>query len=133
MPKKDYVKNSKVGDILNQAALKDFKDQSNSSKSILVEFNGVNYKIETVGTISNMKYSKSFEDQVLEFMKTINDDMKNIKSDMNNLKSDMNNLKSDMNNLKLDVRDIKSRLDILEKDMKDIKSLPTIKKEMKNR
>ena len=110
MSKKNYVKSAKVGDVLNQAALKDFKDQSNNSN---VEFNGIDYKIETIGTISSMKYSKNFEDQVLSFMKEIKTDVKDIKSRLVVLEDDVKVLKEDVN--------------ILKEDVNQIKSLPTIR------
>ena len=98
MSKKDYVKNAKVGDVLNQAALNDFKNQSNSSKSILKQFDGINYKIETIGTISNMKYSKNFEEVMLEFVKEQKEFNKEIKSRLDVLesfhKNDFDKLKS---------------------------------------
>ena len=59
-----------------------------------------------------MSYSKNFEDKVLEFMKDMNEFVKEQKEF----------------NHKVD-----QRLSILEKDMKEIKSLPTIKYELKNK
>ena len=66
-----------------------------------------------------MSYSKNFEDKVLEFMKDMNEFVKEQKEF---------NHKVDQRLHKVD-----QRLSILEKDMKEIKSLPTIKYELKNK
>ena len=107
MAKKDYVKNAKAGDILNKAATNDFVDQSETHKSVLVKFdkNTNEYEIKINGKIASMKYSKNFENKVLEFM-------------------------SDM---KEDVKDIKSRLDSIEQRLDVIESLPTIQKEISDK
>lgn len=107
MAKKDYVKNAKAGDILNKAATNDFIDQSKTHKSVLVKFdkNTYEYEIKINGKIANMKYSKNFEDKVLEFIEE----------------------QKDFN------KKIDSRLDTIEKRLDVIESLPTIQKEISDK
>ena len=106
MAKKDYVKNAKAGDVLNKAATNDFIDQSETHKSVLVKFdkNTNEYEIKINGKIASMKYSKSFEDKVLEFMSNIDSRLDNVEK----------------------------RLDSIEERLDVIESLPTIQKEMPN-
>ena len=66
-----------------------------------------------------MSYSKKFEDKVLEFMKDMNEFVKEQKK--------FNREQMDFN------QKVDQRLSILEKDMKEINSLPTIKDELKNK
>ena len=107
MAKKDYVKNAKAGDILNKAATNDFIDQSETHKSVLVKFdkNTNEYEIKINGKIASMKYSKNFEDKVLEFMSNIDSRLDNIEQ----------------------------RLDSIEQRLDVIESLPTIQKEISDK
>ena len=66
-----------------------------------------------------MSYSKKFEDKVLEFIKDMNEFVKEQKK--------FNREQMDFN------QKVDQRLSILEKDMKEINSLPTIKYELKNK
>lgn len=103
--KKDYFKNAKIGKI-NKVALNNFFEQSPSYEINLtkIDYSNGDYEGTFKGKVKIMSYSKNFEDQVLEFMAKIDNKVDNIEKD---------------------VKDIKSRLDVLE-------SLPTIQKELKN-
>ncbi len=125
MPKKDYVKNAKQGDILNQSGLKDFLDQSKTYniKIEVLDKTNKDYKIVINGKISDMKYSNNFEDTVLEFIKEqkkFNEEQKKF------------NKEQQEHNKKVDKRldNIEKRLDNVEKDIKEMKSTPTMKSEL---
>ena len=78
------------------------------------------------GKIKLINYSKNFEDKVLEFMKDMNEFVKEQK-EFNNSVVDFMKEQKEFN------QKVDQRLSILEKDMKEIKSLPTIKDELKNK
>ena len=111
--KKDCIKSSFVGDKLNKTMLISFLNQSESKSIELIKYDKLTneYEIRICGKISNMKYSKNFEEKVLEFMSNIKKDVKNINSRLDN---------------------IEQRLDVIEKRLDNIENCPTIKSELKN-
>ncbi len=140
MPKKDYVKNAKQGDILNQSGLKDFLDQSKTYniKIEVLDKTNKDYKIVINGKISDMKYSNNFEDTVLEFIKEqkkFNEEQKKFNEEQKKFNEEQKkfNKEQQEHNKKVDKRldNIEKRLDNVEKDIKEMKSTPTMKSELK--
>ena len=111
--KKNYITNIQEG-FIRKTTLNDFftRSQSYEIKLIKIDHASGQYEGTFKGKMKQMSYSKNFEDKVLEFMKDMNEFVKEQKEF----------------NQKVD-----QRLSILEKDMKEIKSLPTIKYELKNK
>ena len=107
------IKKVKKGDRLNKTNLNNFLNQSESKTIELIKYDELTneYEIRICGKISNMKYSKNFEEKVLEFMSNIKKDVKNINSRLDN---------------------IEQRLDVIEKRLDNIENCPTIKSELKN-
>ena len=97
---------------------------SNDPKIELVEETKKSYKIKITGDKDKVKKS-SFENKVLEFMSDVTEFMK----DMNEFVKEQKEFNKEQKefNQKVD-----QRLSALEKDVKQIKLLPTIKKELKN-
>ena len=111
--KKNYITNIQEG-FIRKTTLNDFftRSQSYEIKLIKIDHASGQYEGTFKGKIKQMSYSKNFEDKVLEFMSDVTEFIKEQKEF----------------NQKVD-----QRLSILEKDMKEIKSLPTIKHELKNK
>ena len=118
--KKNYITNIQEG-FIRKTTLNDFftRSQSYEVKLIKIDHATGQYEGKFKGKIKQMSYSRNFEDKVLEFMKDMNEFVKEQKEF---------NHKVDQRLDKVD-----QRLSILEKDMKEIKSLPTIKDELKNK
>ncbi len=121
------IKKVKKGDRLNKTNLNNFLNQSESKTIELIKYDELTneYEIRICGKISNMKYSKGFEDTMFDFMKEVKDFMKETKGFMKETKSFMKEQR-EWNN-KVD-----KRLDNIESEIKDIKECPTIKRELKS-
>ena len=103
--------------IISKKKMNELLNLSNDPKIELVEETKKSYKIKITGDKDKVKKS-SFENKVLEFMSDVTEFMKEQKEF---------NHKVDQRLHKVD-----QRLSALEKDVKQIKLLPTIKKELKN-
>ena len=110
--------------IINKKKMNELLNLSNDPKIELVEETKKCYKIKITGDKDKVKKS-SFENKVLEFMSDVTEFMK----DMNEFVKEQKEF-----NHKVDQRlhKVDQRLSALEKDVKQIKLLPTIKKELKN-
>ena len=110
--------------IINKKKMNELLNLSNDPKIELVEETKKSYKIKITGDKDKVKKS-SFENKVLEFMSDVTEFMK----DMNEFVKEQREF-----NQKVDQRlhKVDQRLSALEKDVKQIKLLPTIKKELKN-
>ena len=104
---------------------------SNEPKIELVEETKKSYKIKITGDKDKVKKSY-FENKVLEFMSDVTEFIKEQK-EFNNSVVDFIKEQKEFNH-KVDQRlhKVDQRLSALEKDVKQIKLLPTIKKELKN-
>ena len=125
--KKNYITNIQEG-FIRKTTLNDFftRSQSYEIKLIKIDHASGQYEGTFKGKIKQMSYSKNFEDKVLEFMKDMNEFVKEQK-EFNNSVVDFIKEQKEFN------QKVDQRLSILEKDMKEIKSLPTIKDELKNK
>ena len=104
---------------------------SNDPKIELVEETKKSYKIKITGDKDKVKKS-SFENKVLEFMSDVTEFMKEQK-DFNNSVVDFIKEQKEFNKEQKEFNHkVDQRLSALEKDVKQIKLLPTIKKELKN-
>ena len=125
--KKNYITNIQEG-FIRKTTLNDFftRSQSYEIKLIKIDHASGQYEGTFKGKMKQMSYSKNFEDKVLEFMKDMNEFVKEQK-EFNNSVVDFMKEQKEFN------QKVDQRLSILEKDMKEIKSLPTIKDELKNK
>ena len=125
--KKNYITNIQEG-FIRKTTLNDFftRSQSYEIKLIKIDHATGQYEGKFKGKIKQMSYSRNFEDKVLEFMKDMNEFVKEQK-EFNNSVVDFMKEQKEFN------QKVDQRLSILEKDMKEIKSLPTIKYELKNK
>ena len=125
--KKNYITNIQEG-FIRKTTLNDFftRSQSYEIKLIKIDHASGQYEGTFKGKMKQMSYSKNFEDKVLEFMKDMNEFVKEQK-EFNNSVVDFMKEQKEFN------KKVDQRLSILEKDMKEIKSLPTIKYELKNK
>ena len=125
--KKNYITNIQEG-FIRKTTLNDFftRSQSYEIKLIKIDHASGQYEGTFKGKIKQMSYSRNFEDKVLEFMKDMNEFVKEQK-EFNNSVVDFMKEQKEFN------QKVDQRLSILEKDMKEIKSLPTIKHELKNK
>ena len=153
--KKNYITNIQEG-FIRKTTLNDFftRSQSYEIKLIKIHHASGQYEGTFKGKIKQMSYSKNFEDKVLEFMKDMNEFVKEQKEfneeqkEFNNSvvdfikdQKEFNKEQKEFNNSVVDFmkeqkefnQKVDQRLSILEKDMKEIKSLPTIKHELKNK
>ena len=111
---------------------------SNDPKIELIEETKQSYKIKITGDKDKVKKS-SFENKVLEFMSGVTEFIKEQK-EFNNSVVDFIKEQKEFNNSVADFieeqkefnQKVDQRLSALEKDVKQIKLLPTIKKELKN-
>ena len=110
--------------IINKKKMNELLNLSNDPKIELVEETKKSYKIKITGDKDKVKKS-SFENKVLEFMSDVTEFIKEQK-EFNKEQKEFNH-KVDQRLHKVD-----QRLSVLEKDVKQIKLLPTIKKELKN-
>ena len=110
--------------IISKKKMNELLNLSNDPKIELVEETKKSYKIKITGDKDKVKKS-SFENKVLEFMSGVTEFMK----DMNEFVKEQKEFNKEQKefNHKVD-----QRLSALEKDVKQIKLLPTIKKELKN-
>ncbi|WP_406602823.1 hypothetical protein ACJA29_01310 [Metamycoplasma sualvi] len=139
--KKNYITNIQEG-FIRKTTLNDFftRSQSYEIKLIKIDHASGQYEGTFKGKIKQMSYSRNFEDKVLEFMKDMNEFVKEQK-EFNNSVVDFMKEQKEFNNSVVDFmkeqkefnQKVDQRLSILEKDMKEIKSLPTIKDELKNK
>ena len=125
---------------------------SNDPKIELVEETKKSYKIKITGDKDKVKKS-SFENKVLEFMSDMTEFVKEQKEFNNSVvdfikeQKEFNKEQKEFNNSVVDfmkeqkefnqkvdqrLHNVDQRLSALEKDVKQIKLLPTIKKELKN-
>ena len=145
--------------IINKKRMNELLNLSNDPKIELVEETKKFYKIKITGDKDKVKKS-SFENKVLEFMSGVTEFMKDMnefvkeqkefnkeQKEFNNSVVDFIEEQKEFNNSvadfieeqkefnhKVDQRlhNVDQRLSVLEKDVKQIKLLPTIKKELKN-
>ena len=139
--KKNYITNIQEG-FIRKTTLNDFFTRSRSYEIKLIKIDHASGQYEGTfkGKIKQMSYSRNFEDKVLEFMKDMNEFVKEQK-EFNNSVVDFMKEQKEFNNSVVDFmkeqkefnQKVDQRLSILEKDMKEIKSLPTIKDELKNK
>ena len=153
--KKNYITNIQEG-FIRKTTLNDFftRSQSYEIKLIKIDHASGQYEGTFKGKMKQMSYSKNFEDKVLEVMKDMNEFVKEQKEfneeqkEFNNSVVDFIKEQKEFNNSVVDfikeqkefnhkvdqrLHKVDQRLSILEKDMKEIKSLPTIKDELKNK
>ena len=110
--------------IINKKKMNELLNLSNDPKIELVEETKKSYKIKITGDKDKVKKS-SFENKVLEFMSDVTEFMKEQK-EFNKEQKEFNKEQKEFN------QKVDQRLSALEKDVKQIKLLPTIKKEFKN-
>ena len=117
--------------IINKKRMNELLNLSNDPKIELVEETKKSYKIKITGDKDKVKKS-SFENKVLEFMSDVTEFMKEQK-DFNNSVVDFIKEQKEFNKEQKEFNHkVDQRLSALEKDVKQIKLLPTIKKELKN-
>ena len=138
--------------IINKKRMNELLNLSNDPKIELVEETKKSYKIKITGDKDKVKKS-SFENKVLEFMSDVTEFMKEQKDFNNSVvdfikeQKEFNKEQKELNNSVVDFikeqkefnkeqkefnHKVDQRLSALEKDVKQIKLLPTIKKELKN-
>ena len=111
--------------IINKKKLNEYLALSNELVIEVLEENKNSYKILIKGDKSKMKFKDNgFSEKQLEQLGQLMDSQ---------LTYALNPIVKDIKELKQDMKEVKSRLDVLEKDVKEIKSLPTIQKELKNK
>ena len=103
--------------IINKKKMNELLNLSNDPKIELIEETKKSYKIKITGDKDKVKKS-FFENKVLEFMSDMTEFVKE--------QREFNKEQKEFN------KKVDQRLSVLEKDMKEIKSLPTIKHELKN-
>lgn len=111
--KKNYVVNAQIGSI-HKIALNDFFSRSQTYEIKLTKIDHKSGKYEGLfsGRIKSMSYSKDFEDKVLDFMDKQNK--------FNDAVFDFMKEQKEFNKeIRTDIKDIKSRLDVLESFHRD--------------
>ncbi len=111
---------------------------SNDPKIELIEETKKSYKMKITGDKDKVKKS-SFENKVLEFMSDMTEFVKEQK-EFNKEQKEFNKEQKEFNNSVIDFmkeqkefnQKVDQRLSVLEEDVKQIKLLPTIKRELKN-
>ena len=131
--------------IINKKRMNELLNLSNDPKIELVEETKKSYKIKITGDKDKVKKS-SFENKVLELMSDVTEFMKDMNEFVKEQK-EFNQKQKEFNNSVVDFieeqkefnkeqkefnQKVDQRLSALEKDVKQIKLLPTIKKELKN-
>ena len=131
--KKNYITNIQEG-FIRKTTLNDFftRSQSYEIKLIKIDHATGEYEGKFKEKIKQMSYSKNFEDKVLEFMKDMNEFVKEQKEFNNSVVDFMKEQKEFNQKVDQRLHNVDQRLSVLEKDVKQIKLLPTIKKELKN-
>ena len=104
--------------IINKKKMNELLNLSSDPKIELMEETKKSYKIKITGDKDKVKKS-FFENKVLEFMSDMTEFVKE--------QREFNKEQKEFN------KKVDQRLSVLEKDMKEIKSLPTIKYELKNK
>ena len=117
--------------IINKRKMNELLNLSNDPKIVLVEETKKSYKIKITGDKDKVKKS-SFENKVLEFMSDVTEFMKEQKEFNNSVVDFIKEQKEFNKEQKEFNQKVDQRLSALEKDVKQIKLLPTIKKELKN-
>ena len=138
--------------IISKRKMNELLNLSNDPKIELIEETKKSYKIKITGDKDKVKKS-SFENKVLEFMLDVTEFMKDMnefvkeqkefneeQKEFNNSVVDFIEEQKEFNNSVADFieeqkefnQKVDQRLSVLEKDVKQIKLLPTIKKELKN-
>ena len=104
---------------------------SNDPKIELIEETKKSYKMKITGDKDKVKKS-SFENKVLEFMSDMTEFVKEQK-EFNNSVIDFIKEQKEFNKEQKEFNQkVDQRLSVIEEDVKQIKLLPTIKKELKN-
>ena len=137
--------------IINKRKMNELLNLSNDPKIKLVEETKKSYKIKITGDKDKVKKS-SFENKVLEFMSDMTQFVKEKKEFNNSVvdfieeQKEFNKKQKEFNNSVVDfikeqkefnqkvdqrLHNVDQRLSVLEKDVKQIKLLPTIEKELK--
>ncbi|WP_406602857.1 hypothetical protein ACJA29_01500 [Metamycoplasma sualvi] len=137
--------------IISKKKMNELLNLSNDPKIELVEETKKSYKIKITGDKDKVKKS-SFENKVLEFMSDMTEFVKEQKEFNNSVvdfikeQKEFNKEQKEFNNSVVDfmkeqkefnqkvdqrLHNVDQRLSVLEKDVKQIKLLPTIKKELK--
>ena len=124
--------------IINKKKMNELLNLSNDPKIELVEETKKSYKIKITGDKDKVKKS-SFENKVLEFMSDMTQFVKEQKEfnkeqkEFNNSVVDFMKEQKEFNKEQKEFNQkVDQRLSALEKDVKQIKLLPTIQKELKN-
>ena len=132
--KKNYITNIQEG-FIRKTTLNDFftRSQSYEIKLIKIDHASGQYEGTFKGKMKQMSYSKNFEDKVLEFMKDMNEFVKEQKEFNHKVDQRLHKVEQRLHKVDQRLHKVDQRLSILEKDMKEIKSLPTIKDELKNK
>ena len=124
--------------IINKKRMNELLNLSNDPKIELVEETKKSYKIKITGDKDKVKKS-SFENKVLEFMSDVTEFMKDMnefvkeQKEFNTSVVDFIKEQKEFNKEQKEFNHkVDQRLSALEKDVKQIKLLPTIKKELKN-
>ncbi len=103
--------------IINKKKMNELLNLSNDPKIELIEETKKSYKMKITGDKDKVKKS-SFEEIVLEFIKE--------QKEFNKEQKEFNKEQKEFN------QKVDQRLSVLEEDVKQIKLLPTIKRELKN-
>ena len=117
--------------IINKKKMNELLNLSNDPKIELVEETKKSYKIKITGDKDKVKKS-SFENKVLEFMSDVTEFIKEQKEFNNSVVDFIKEQKEFNKEQKEFNQKVDQRLSALEKDVKQIKLLPTIKKELRN-
>ena len=117
--------------IINKRKMNELLNLSNDPKIELVEETKKSYKIKITGDKDKVKKS-SFENKVLEFMSDMTQFVKEQKEFNNSVVDFIKEQKEFNKEQKEFNQKVDQRLSALEKDVKQIKLLPTIKKELRN-
>ena len=124
--------------IINKKKMNELLNLSNDPKIELIEETKKSYKIKITGDKDKVKKS-SFENKVLEFMSDVTEFVKEQKEFNNSVvdfikeQKEFNKEQKEFNKEQKEFNQkVDQRLSALEKDVKQIKLLPTIKKELKN-
>ncbi len=110
--------------IINKKKMNELLNLSNDPKIELIEETKKSYKMKITGDKDKVKKS-SFEEIVLEFIKEQKEFNKEQK-EFNKEQKEFNKEQKEFN------QKVDQRLSLLEEDVKQIKLLPTIKRELKN-
>ena len=117
--------------IINKKKMNELLNLSNDPKIELIEETKKSYKMKITGDKDKVKKS-SFENKVLEFMSDMTEFVKEQK-EFNNSVIDFIKEQKEFNKEQKEFNQkVDQRLSVLEEDVKQIKLLPTIKRELKN-